>query len=113
MQTARRLQDRTQRLIPNRNPILDWLLEEGTFDCNGNTDTPNSFEEFAMGHSSAMANRLLMCIESLEAEVCISLPKSFSQTEDLVAFQLSHAKTGFGDLYQKEKRQAEREEETT
>jgi hypothetical protein len=44
-------------------------LEEGTFDRNGDVDAPNSFEEFAMGHSSAMANRLLMRIESLEAEV--------------------------------------------
>jgi hypothetical protein len=48
---------------------LDRLLEDGTFDHNGDTDAPNSFEEFAMGHSSAMANHLLMRIESLEAEV--------------------------------------------
>jgi hypothetical protein len=69
MQTARRLLDRTRRSIPNRDPVLDRLLEEGTFDRNGETDAPNQFEEFAMGHSSAMANRLLMCIESLEVEV--------------------------------------------
>jgi hypothetical protein len=72
MQTARRLLDRRERLMPRRDPVLDRLLEEGTFDRNGDPDTPNSFEEFAMGHSSAMANRLLMRIESLEAEVCIS-----------------------------------------
>jgi hypothetical protein len=72
MQTTRRLWDRTRRLIPNRDPVLDRLLEEGTFDRNGDTDAPNSFEEFAMGHLSAMANRLLMRIESLEAEVGVS-----------------------------------------
>jgi hypothetical protein len=69
MQTARRLLDRTRRSIPHRDPVLDRLLEEGTFDRNADTDTPNQFEEFAMGHASAMANRLLMRIESLEAEV--------------------------------------------
>jgi hypothetical protein len=71
MQTAHRLLDRTQQSIPNRDPVLDRLLEDGTFDRNGDTDAPNSFEEFAMGHSSAMANHLLMHIESLEAEVCV------------------------------------------
>jgi hypothetical protein len=73
MQTARRLLDRTRRSIPNRDPVLDRLLEDGTFDRNGETDAPNSAEEMAMGHSSAMANRLLMRIESLEAEVCVFL----------------------------------------
>jgi hypothetical protein len=71
MQTARRLLDRTRPSIPNRDPVLDRLLEEGTFHRNGDTDAPNSFEEFAMGHASAMANHLLMHIESLEAEVCV------------------------------------------
>jgi hypothetical protein len=71
MQTARRLLDRTRRSIPNCDPVLDRLLEDGTFDRNGDVDAPNSFEEFAMGHSSAMANHLLMRIESLEAEVCV------------------------------------------
>jgi hypothetical protein len=52
--------------------MLDRLLEDGTFDWNGDTDAPNLFEEFAMGHASAMANRLLMRIESLEAEVCVT-----------------------------------------
>jgi hypothetical protein len=56
MQTARRLLDRTRQSIPNRNPVLDRLLEDGTFDRNGDTDAHNSFEEMAMGHSSAMAN---------------------------------------------------------
>jgi hypothetical protein len=68
MQTARCLLDRTRQSVPNRDPVLDRLLEDGTFDRNGDTDTPNSYE-FAMGHASAMANRLLMRIESLEAEV--------------------------------------------
>jgi hypothetical protein len=57
--------------IPIRDPVLDRLLEDGTFDRDGEINTPNSVEEFAMGHMSAMANRLLMRIESLEAEVCI------------------------------------------
>jgi hypothetical protein len=52
--------------------VLDRLLEDGTFDRNSDIDAPNSFEEFAMGHASAMANRLLMRIESLEAEVCVT-----------------------------------------
>jgi hypothetical protein len=69
MQTARRLHDRNQRSIPNCNPVLDRLLEDGTFDCNGDTNTPSPFEEFAMGHLSAMANHLLMWIESLKVEV--------------------------------------------
>jgi hypothetical protein len=71
MQTARCLYDRTRWSIPNRDPVLDCLLEDSTFDRIGDTDAPNSFEEMAMGHSSAMANRLLMCIESLETEVCV------------------------------------------
>jgi hypothetical protein len=71
MQTARHLRDRTQRTIINCDPVLDRLLEEGTFDHKGDIDIPNTYEEFAMGHSSAMANQLLMCIESLEAEVCV------------------------------------------
>jgi hypothetical protein len=71
MQTAHRLLDCTWRSIPNRDPVLDRLLKDGTFDHNGNTDAPNLFEEFVMGHSSVMANCLLMHIESLEAEVCV------------------------------------------
>jgi hypothetical protein len=78
MQTARRLRDRMERTILHRDPVLDRLLEEGTFDRNGEIDTPNSYEELAMGHSSAMANRLLMRIESLEAEVSVCiLPRPF------------------------------------
>jgi hypothetical protein len=84
MQTARQLLDCTRRSIPNRDPVLDRLLEEGTFDRNTDTDTPNQFEEFAMGHSSAMANRLLMRIESLEAEVCVTDLKMGSSTEDML-----------------------------
>jgi hypothetical protein len=67
-----RLQDHTRQPIPNRDPVLDCLLEEGTIDRNGDIDTPNSFEEFAMGHLSAMVNHLLMRIESLEVEVRVS-----------------------------------------
>jgi hypothetical protein len=63
---------------------LDRLLEDSTFDRNGDTDAPNSFEEFAMGHLSAMANRLLMRIESLEAEVCIPCLEMGPKTDDLL-----------------------------
>jgi hypothetical protein len=72
MQTAHCLLDRARRSIPNHDPVLDRLLEEGTFDRNTDTGAPNQFEEFAMGHLSAMANRLLLRIESLEAEVCVT-----------------------------------------
>jgi hypothetical protein len=42
MHTARRLLDCTWRSIPNRDPVLDRLLKEGTFDRNGDFDAPNS-----------------------------------------------------------------------
>jgi hypothetical protein len=83
MQTARHLFDRTCRSIPNRDPVLDRLLEEGTFDRNSETDAPNQFEEFAMGHSSAMANRLLMRIESLEAEVRVACLEMGPSIDDM------------------------------
>jgi hypothetical protein len=111
MQTARRLLDRTRRLIPNRDPILDRLLEYGTFDSNGDTDTPNLFEEFAMGHLSAMANWLLMRIESLEAEVCVPFLYMIPSTDGTYASQLSCTKAGFGELYRDSKRHAEQDEQ--
>jgi hypothetical protein len=86
MQTACHLLDRTCRSISNRDPVLDQLLEDGTFDCNGYIDTPNLFEEFAMGHSSVMANRLLMRIESLEAEVRVSCLDIIFLTDGMYAF---------------------------
>jgi hypothetical protein len=73
MQTAHRLLNHTRRSIPNPDPVLDRLLEDGNFDRNGDTDTPHLSEEFAMGHLSAMANHLLMHIKSLAVEVRVSL----------------------------------------
>jgi hypothetical protein len=67
MQTARRLEDRTTR-IPDRDRVLERLLEEGTFDRQA-PDAPNPSEALVMGHSSAMVQRLLMRIEHLEAKV--------------------------------------------
>jgi hypothetical protein len=90
---------------------LDRLLEDGTFDQNGDTDAPNSFKEFAMGHASAMANHLLMRIESLEAEVCVPCLYRTPLIDDPYASQLSRAKAGFGELYQDVKRHAEQEEQ--
>jgi hypothetical protein len=95
MQTARRLYDRTRRSLPNHNPVLDQLLKDGTCDRNGDTDAPISFEEMTMGHLSAMANHLLMRIESLEAEVRVHVPKPVLYTDDVVVLeQVSRTCTG-------------------
>ena len=67
MQTARRLQDCTER-FSNHDRVLECLLAEGTFDRE-EPNTPDAQEEFAMAHSSAMVQRLLMRIKQLETEV--------------------------------------------
>ena len=67
MQTAHRMQQRVER-FPDRDRVLERLMEEGTFDhCN--PDMPDTREELAMAHSSAMVQRLLMHIERVEREV--------------------------------------------
>ena len=68
MQTARRMQQRVEQ-FPDRGRVLEQLLEEGTFDRR-DPDVPDVREELAMAHSSAMAQRLLMCVEKLEKQVC-------------------------------------------
>ena len=68
MQTARRMQQRTER-FPDRDQVLECLMEEGTFDRR-DPDVPDAREELAMAHSSAMVQRLLMHIERIEREVC-------------------------------------------
>jgi hypothetical protein len=67
MQTARRMTDRELR-VSNVDRVLNRLIEEGTFDRR-EPDVPVTMEEFAMAHSLAMVQRLLMRIESLESEV--------------------------------------------
>ena len=48
--------------------VLEWLLEEGTFDCV-ESNVPNVVEEFCMAHSAAIGQRLLVRIEGLEWRV--------------------------------------------
>ena len=72
MQTARRLTERRERNF-DVDPVLERLLMEGTFDRRP-PDNPNSSEELAMAHSSAMVQRLLMRVEVLEQEVCPRVP---------------------------------------
>jgi hypothetical protein len=64
-----------------------------------------------MGHSSAMSNRLLMRIESLEAEVCVPFLYMIPSTDGTYASQLSRTKAGFGELYRDLKCHAERDEQ--
>ena len=67
MQTARRMQQRVER-FPDRDRVLEHLMEEGTFDrCD--PYMPDVREELAMAHSSAMVQCLLMRIERVEREV--------------------------------------------
>jgi hypothetical protein len=66
MQTARCMIDRESR-VSNVDRVLNRLIQEGTFDRR-EPDVPVTME-FAMAHSSAMVQRLLMRIESLESEV--------------------------------------------
>ena len=72
MQTAQRMRDRGTRVR-----IVEWalnqLLVEGVFD----QEEPNmrsTTEEMSMVHSAAMVQRLLMKIESLKHQVCLSSP---------------------------------------
>lgn len=67
MQSARCMTQRAER-FPGRDLVLERLMEEGTFDrCDPNM--PHSGEEFAMHHSTAMVQQLLMGVKMLEAEV--------------------------------------------
>src|SRR5258705_4706383 len=68
IQTAHRLSQRAIR-FPSRDLVLERLLEEGTFDREA-PELRSHSEEYAMAHSSAMVNRLLMRIETLESQVC-------------------------------------------
>src|SRR5882762_7670557 len=67
MQTARRVQERTQ-WFPGRDMVLERLIAKGMFD-QVNPNTPDVHEELAMNHSSAMVQRLLMRVENLELQV--------------------------------------------
>ena len=69
IQTARRLSQRAVR-FPSRDRVLERLLEEGTFDREA-PELQSHSEEYAMAHASAMVNRLLMHIETLESQVSI------------------------------------------
>jgi hypothetical protein len=103
MQTARRLLDCTEQLIPNCVPILDHLLEEGTFNRGGDIDTPNSLEEFAMGHLSAMTNHLLMQIESLGAEVRVPCFEAVPMTDGILFLAQSCSSRLWGPLLKGER----------
>ena len=67
IQTARRLSQRAVR-FPSRDLVLEQLLEEGTFDRESPEHRSHS-EEYAMAHSLAMVNCLLMHVETLESQV--------------------------------------------
>src|SRR5258705_1787262 len=69
IQTACCLSQRAVR-FPSRDRVLERLLEEGTFDREA-PELRSHSEEYAMAHSSAMVNRLLMWIETLESQVSI------------------------------------------
>lgn len=66
MQSARRMTQRTERFL-ECDLALECLMEEGIFDRH-DPNVPHLGEEFAMHHSSAMVQRLLMRVERLEAE---------------------------------------------
>ena len=67
MQTARRMSQRASR-FPGRDMVLERLMMEGTFDRR-DPNAPHTAADFAMQHSSAMINRVLMRVEHLESEV--------------------------------------------
>src|SRR5882762_2236798 len=69
MQTARRIQEHTQR-FPDRDMVLERLIAKGTFD-RVEPNTPDVREELAMNHASAMVQRLLMRVENLESQVSL------------------------------------------
>ena len=58
------MQQQVER-FPDRDRVLERLMEEGTFDRR-DPDMPDAREELAMAHSSAMVQRLLMRIERVE-----------------------------------------------
>ena len=72
MQSARRMTQRAER-FPERDLVLERLMEEGIFDRR-DPNIPHSGEEFAMHHSTAMVQQLLMQVERLEAEASSVLP---------------------------------------
>ena len=79
MQTAHRMQQRVER-FPDRDQVLERLMEEGTFDRR-DPDVPDVREELAMAHSLAMVQRLLMHVEKLEKQVrrgCLALTRPCS-----------------------------------
>ena len=85
MQTARRISERTTR-IPSQDLVLERLLAEGTFDRRDTTPL-HAGEAFAMNHASAMAQRLLMRIEVVEADVCPAVDTECPcSTNDLPSF---------------------------
>ena len=64
MQTAHHIQQQAER-FPDRDQVLERLMEEGTFDrCD--PDVPDAREELAMAHSSAMVQCLFMHVERIE-----------------------------------------------
>jgi hypothetical protein len=67
MQTAQHLTQHVT-LFPSHNHILEHLLVDGIFDCD-DPHTPNTAEEFAMQHTSAVGQQLLARIEMLESWV--------------------------------------------
>ena len=72
MQTAQRMRNQGTR-VRNIDQVLDRLLVEGVFD----QEKPNmrsAAKEMSMVHSAAMVQRLLMRIESLKHQVCLSSP---------------------------------------
>ena len=72
MQTACRMQQRVEQ-FPDRDRVLEPLMEEGTFDRR-DPAVPDVREELAMAHSSAMAQRLLMRVEKLTLGARVHLP---------------------------------------
>src|SRR5882762_5787116 len=96
MQTARRVQERTQR-FPDRDMVLERLIAEGTFD-RVDPNTPDVREELAMNHSSAMVQQLLMRVENLESQVSL-----FDQLRDALhstdgVCQLRNVRVSFDEL---------------
>ena len=54
--------------FPDRDCVLERLMEEGTFD-RPSPDVPDVQEELAMAHSLVMVQHLLMRVEKIEKEV--------------------------------------------
>ena len=54
--------------FPSWDRVLEWLMEEGTFDREA-PELRSHSEQYAMGHALVMVNCLLMHIEMLESQV--------------------------------------------